>query len=96
MLLYGIMPAIAGGLVLMDVTYIIKNIRNITTGSGWPVVWYFMLCSMEVVLVVLLLYELGKHEYNSNKWIAYSKEKTEHNNDSSSKDNETSDEAADT
>ena len=96
MLLYGITPAVAGGLIVMDVLYVINNVRQIATGSGWPVVMYFILGSIEAILVVMLLYELGKLRYNAKKWTTYNKSEAANNIDSSSDENETTDEAADT
>ena len=96
MLLFGIMPAVAGGLIVMDILYVIKNIQHITVGSGWPVVMYFVFALTEAILAIILLYGLGELQYNSKKWIAYKKEQAANNIDGSSEDNETSDEATNT
>lgn len=95
-LLFGIMPSIAGGCIVWDVHYIIKNIQAISTGSGWSVVLYFVLATIEAILAIILLYELGTIQLNSNKWIAHKKEQDAQTIDSSSCDCETSNEAADT
>lgn len=93
-LLFGIMPAVAGGLITMNIIYIVKNIAIIGSGSGWDVVLCFVLALVELVLSVMLLHELGELQMNSNKWNAYKKAEAKNNKDSSSYD-ETSDEAAD-
>ena len=95
-LLYSFWPALAGLCIVMDVRYIIKNIQAINTGSGWSVVWSFVMAAIEVFLVIVLLYELGLHQINSRNWIAYKKELDAQTIDSSSEDSETSDETADT
>lgn len=94
-LLYGIMPAVSGGLILMDVLYVIKNIQLITTTSGWNVVLYFILGSIEAILAVMLLYELGKLRYNAKKWTTYNETEATNNIDGGSDENETFNEAAD-
>ena len=95
-LLFSLWAAIAGACVVWGTHYIIKNIRAISTLSGWSVVWSFMLAVIEIVLVLFLLYELGTIQLNSNKWIAHKKEQDAQTIDSSSEDSETSDEATDT
>lgn len=76
-ILYGIIPAISGGAIVLNIYYVVKNFHRITTGSGWDAVLYFILGSIEIFLTVALLYELGslnmlavkqkKHpKYNSN------------------------------
>ena len=95
-LVYGILPAISGGLIALDIMYIINNIKSINTGAGWSVVLSFVLALTETILAVCLLYDLGTIQLNSNKWVAHKKEiATQTINDSSTSDNETSDEAAD-
>ena len=95
-LLYGILPAISGGLIALDIMYIINNIKLINSGSGWSAVWHFTMATIELILAACLLYELGVIQLNSKKWIAHKKEETVNNIDSSSSDCETSDEATDT
>ena len=68
MLWYGIVPAIAGGCITMDVMHAIRNARQIMESSGWIVVYHFLLMVAEIILAVLLLYELGVVNYNSNNW----------------------------
>lgn len=85
-LLFGIMPAVAGGLITMDVIYIVKNIKIISSGSGWDVVLCFVLALMELVLVIMLLHELGELQLNANKWKAYKKAEAENNKDSGSEE----------
>lgn len=94
-LVYGIIPAIAGGLIALDIMYISNNIKSINTGSGWSVVLSFVLALMETILAVILLYELGTIQLNSNQWIAYKKEITTQTIDSGTSDNKTSDETTD-
>ena len=94
--LYSIWPALAGGCIVWDVHYIIKNIQAISTGSGWAVVLYFVLATIEAILAIVLLYELGTIQINSNQWVAYKKAITAQTIDSSPCECETSDEAADT
>lgn len=97
-LLYGIMPAIAGGLITTTILLIVKNIRAINTQSSWVAVLYFVIAAVEVLLAIDLLYNLGKFQINSNNWIAYQKHKESEdadNKDSSSSDRETSGETTD-
>lgn len=94
-LVYGILPAISGGLIVLNTIYIIHNIKSISTGTGWSVVLFFILATIEIVLAVCLLYGLGITQVNANKWIAYKKEITTQTIDSSASDNETSDKATD-
>lgn len=94
-LLYGILPAISGGLITLDIMYIINNIKLINSGSGWSAVWHFTMVTIVLILAACLLYELGVIQLNSKKWIAHKKEETVNNIDSSSSDCETSDETAD-
>lgn len=98
-LLYGIMPAIAGGLITTTILLIVKNIRAINIQSSWVAVLYFVIAVVEVLLAIDLLYNLGKLQINSNNWIAYQKHKEPEdtdNKDSSSSDQETSGETTDT
>lgn len=94
-LVYGIIPAIAGGLIALDIMYIINNIKSINTGSGWTVVLSFVLALIETVLTIILLYELGTIQLNSNQWVAYKKAIATQTIDGSSEDCESSDEATD-
>lgn len=93
-LLYGIIPAIAGGAIVMDVYYIIKNIKYITTGSGWIVVSYFILGLVELFLAITLLHALGSinilAKQNSGN-IQNNTAKSVDNTTSDSLENETSD-----
>ena len=98
-LLFGIMPAIAGGLITANIICIVKNIRAINIQSSWVAVLYFLIAAVEVFLAIDLLYNLGKLQINSNNWIAHTKHKESEdvdNKDSSSLDQETSDETTDT
>lgn len=95
-LLYGILPAISGGLITLAIIYTINNIKSINTGSGWSVVLSFVLAFIEIILVLILLYELGTIQLNSNKWVAHKKELNTQTIDSSTSDNETSGEAINT
>jgi hypothetical protein len=94
-LLYSIWSAIAGGCIVLNVYYIIKNIQAINTGSGWTVVLSFVLALMETIITVILLYELGTIQLNSNQWIAYKKTIATQTIDGSPEDYESSDEATD-
>lgn len=98
-LLFGIMPAIAGGLITTTILLIVKNIRAINVQSSWVAVLYFVIAVVEVFLAIDLLYNLGKLQINSNNWITYMKHKESKdtdNKDSSSLDQETSGETTDT
>ena len=95
-LLLGVIPAIAGGMITLDVLYIINHIRHIGAGSGWNAVFHFSLALIEFILAVILLYDLGGLQDKANKWIQYKKTQTADNTDSSSCDCETSNEATDT
>ena len=98
-LLFGIMPAIAGGLITANILCIVKNIHSINTQSSWMAVLYFVIAAVEVLLAIDLLYNLGKLQINSNNWIAHTKHKESEgtdNKDSSSSDHETSGETTDT
>ena len=94
-LLCGILPAIFGSLITFDIMYIINNIKLIYTASGWDVVGYFITATIEVILAVCLLYQLGVVELNSNKWIMHKREEAANNIDSSPSDCETANETAD-
>lgn len=94
-LLYSIWPALAGGCIVSSMYYIIKNIQAINTGSGWTVVLSFVLALIETVLTIILLYELGTIQLNSNQWVAYKKAIATQTIDGSSEDCESSDEATD-
>ena len=94
-LLYGIMPAIAGGLIILNVLCIVNNIRAINTQSSWMAILSFVITVVEVFLAIDLLYNLGKLQINSNNWIAgqkYTESEDTDNKDNSSSDRETSDE----
>lgn len=90
----GIMPTLLGVFVGIGVYYIFQNITNITKGSGWSVVLYFILASVECVLVILAMYILGKTKSNSNKWIKHTKEVSEDTINGGSDESKTSDDAA--
>lgn len=94
-LLCGIPPAAFGSLITLDIMYIINNIKLIRTASGWYVVGYFITATIEVILAVCLLYQLGVVELNSNKWIMHKREEAVHNIDSSLLDDETANETVD-
>lgn len=96
MFLRGIIPAMAGHMVVVDVYFVVRNIIAITTSSGWNVVYYFCMAVLEIILALALLCELGRHDANSNNWTKYKKAQAADNIDSSSEDSETSDEATDT
>ena len=98
-LLYGIMPAIAGGLIVLNVLCIVNNIRAINTQSSWMAILSFVFAVVEVLLVIDLLYNLGKLQINSNNWIAdqkYIESEDTDNKDNNPSDRETSGELADT
>lgn len=98
-LLYGIIPALAGGCIVLDVYCIITNIQRITVGSGWEVVLYFALGVTELFFAFVLLLELGHLNIAAKKWYKYLKnnsDKSTDNIDSSTSDCETSDKATDT
>lgn len=95
-LLFSLWAAIAGACVVWDIHYIIKNVQAISSGSGWSVVLSFILAFIEIILVLILLYELGTIQLNSNKWVAHKKELDAQTIDSSLCDCETSDEATNT
>ena len=94
-LLYGILPAIFGSLITFDIMYIINNIKSIYTASGWYVVGHFVTATIEVILVICFLYQLGVMELNSNKWIMHKREEAANNIDSSLSDYKTANETAD-
>lgn len=97
--LSGIIPAAVGGLTSIEVYYIIKNIQAINMHTGWNVVKFFLLAFIELILVIILIYEFGIMKINSKNWTKHVKNITEEASDtiaSSSPENETSDEAADT
>jgi hypothetical protein len=91
----GILPTSLGALAGLGVYYIYHNVINITKGSGWTVVFYFILAFVEATLVILAMYALGETKSNSNKWIKHKQEVSEDTISGSSDDNETSDDAAD-
>lgn len=98
-LIRGVMPAISGGLIVLDIMYFVKNIQNITAGSGWNAILYFMVALAELFLALALLYELGELQANSNNWTRYIKNReieAANTTDGSSEEYETSDEAANT
>lgn len=97
-LLSGVLPALLGSFVCLEVWYIYNNIVKITTGNGWSVVLYFIFAVIEFILVIIALYEMGELVINAKRWKKYLKSKEEeivNATDSSSDDCETSDEAAD-
>lgn len=97
--LSGILPTIAGGLAIIDITYAIRNIQKVTAGSGWYVVYFFLLAVIELILGIILIYDLGEIQLNAKRWKKYLKSKEEeivNNIDSSSCDCETSNEATGT
>lgn len=92
-LLYGIMPAVAGGLIVLSALCIIDNIRDINTQSSWMAILSFVITVVEILLAIDLLYNLGKLQINSNNWIADQKHTESEdidNKDNSSSDRETS------
>lgn len=90
----GILPTSLGALAGLGVYYIYQNVVNITKGSGWTVVFYFILAFIEATLVILAMYVLGETKSNSNKWIKHKREVSEDTISGSSDENETSDDAA--
>ena len=94
-LLCGLIPAVFGSLIVFDIMYIINNIKSINTASGWYVVGYFITATIEVILAICLLYQLGVMELNSNKWIMHKREEAANNIDSSPSDCATANETAD-
>ena len=95
-ILLGIFPATIGVCIASDVYYVIHNIQAIATSSGWSVVLYFVFTVIEIFLAFALLYDLGEMFFGSIKWNAYKKTLGVNTIDSSSKENETSNEATDT
>lgn len=96
-LLYGIMPAVAGGLIVLNVLCIVNNIRDINTQSSWMAILSFVITVVEILLSIDLLYNLGKLQINSNNWIAdqkHTESEDTDNKDNSSSDRETSGELA--
>ena len=96
MLLSGVVPAVAGGIIVCGIWRAAINMMSIAYESGWSVVLSFVLAVLELILVVLILYKLGNIQHNSKKWIAHKKAEAAQNNNSSSSDCETSGEATDT
>jgi cytochrome b subunit of formate dehydrogenase len=94
-LLCGLVPALAGGMIFIDIKYIIYNIHKIATGSGWIVVYYFILTFVEFILAICLLYDIGIINRNSKDWIQHKKACIDNTISGSSLENETSDEVAD-
>ena len=94
-LLCGLIPAVFGSLITFDIMYIINNIKSIHTASGWYVVGYFITATIEVILAICLLYQLGVMELNSNKWFMHKREEAANNIDSSSSDCEAANETVD-
>lgn len=90
-ILYGIIPAISGGVIVLNIYYVVKNFHRITTGSGWDAVLYFILGSVEIFLTVALLYELGSLNMLAGKWQKHLKNNSNVDNET---ENETSDMAA--
>ena len=90
----GAIPTLLGALAGMGAYYIFQNVVNITEGSGWSVVFYFLLAFVEAVLVILVMAILGETKSNSNKWLKHKKEVSEDTISGSSDENETSDDAA--
>ena len=95
-LLNGILPTVAGGLVAINLLYIINNIKEITIGSGWIVVHHFAMALIETILLVCLWYELGIINNNSKNWIKYKRSLTADTMNGNSCDCETSDEVTNT
>ena len=94
-LLCGILPAVFGSIITLDIMCIINNIKSINTESGWYVVGFFITVIIEVILAIYFLYQLGVMELNSNKWIMHKREEAAHNITSSLSDCETANETAD-
>ena len=78
-----------------DVYYVITHLKLITSGSGWSVVWHFLIAVLEITLLIMLWYELGTICLNARKWNLYKKEISADTIDSSLEDCETSDESTD-
>ena len=94
-LIRGVLPAISGSAITLGICYCVRNIQQITTGSGWTVVFNFILAAIEIILSIALLYELGTMNINAKQWNTHKCEEAADTIDGSSDDNETSDEAAD-
>lgn len=75
-LAYGIIPAIAGGAIALDVYWIVRHIQMITTGSGWTVVYHFALGIIELLLAITLLYDLGSLNMFAVNWKKHLKNNT--------------------
>lgn len=96
---YGITPLAYGGCTTLSIFYIVRHLLIIPSTSGWTTIAHFSIMFMEIVLSIIALYELGIMRINSNNWILHMKHKhcdVEHNNNSSTSDSETSDEATNT
>ena len=72
-LVFGIIPAVIGAGLASSAALFIRNVKAINVGSGWWVVLCFVLAMAEFTLCIMLLYELGKIQVNSKKWIAHKK-----------------------
>lgn len=92
----GWLPALSGAMVMMDLWYAYCNIKHIPTATGWSAASYSILALAEIVIAVILIYELGIMHTNTNNWNEYNQSISENTIDSSSCDCETSNEAADT
>jgi hypothetical protein len=94
-LLFGIYPTICGVFIGCSTYYVIKHLRLITTGSGWSVVWHFLIAIIEAFCVIFWWYELGTMCLNARKWNLHKKEISADTIDGSSEDCKTSDESTD-
>lgn len=92
-LIYGIIPAIAGMGIAINIYYVIRNIQHISAGSGWAVVYYFALGATELFLAITLLYELGSLNILAGNWKKHLKNNASESADTSisGNGNETSD-----
>lgn len=95
-LLHGIFPTVGGGLVTMAIYNIFKNFKLIATGSGWSSIGAFCFAIIEIILALILIYELGEDQIHAKKWRQYKRSQTADTMNGSSCDCETSDEATNT
>lgn len=78
-LLWGILPAVMGGIIISGVCFIVKNIHEITVGSGWMVVLLFVFSLLELTYIIICLYQLGDMLIKSSEWAKYKKLQTTNN-----------------
>jgi hypothetical protein len=92
----GWLPTLSGAMVMVDLHYAYRNIMAISTSTGWSAASHSIFALMEIIIAVILIYELGIIYTHANNWNKYNQLQKDNTIDSSSCDCETSDEAADT